>query len=120
MGKHFHHPPVYSGALTGALLNNASPATVSGQAIVKVLNSPHDSHFHVENPGPNQVATYQGAYGVLTIDYNGNWVYTLNETLSAVSGLATSATLTDRILVRSEYNYRDQDGVAIVITITGH
>lgn len=119
--KHFHHKPTYSGDLTGAILNNASPATVSGQAVVTVLNRPHDCHWHVENPPSGlQTATYQGLYGTLVIDHNGNWTYTLNEANTSVSGLATSATLTDSIFVRSEYSYRDTLGTHIVITITGH
>ena len=116
--QHFHHKPVYSGVLTGALLNTvASPYQASGRAIIKVLNRPHDSHFHVENP--SETATYVGLYGTLVIDFNGNWVYTLNHTNSAVVALGTGATLTDSILARSNYNYRDQYGVHIVITITG-
>lgn len=116
MIKHFHHKPVYSGDLAKGILNNA--ASVSGQAIIKVRNNPHDSHFHVENPG--QSATYIGAHGTLVIDHDGNWTYTLDGADAAVSGLATSATLTDTIFVRSQYNYRGDKGVAIVITITGN
>jgi VCBS repeat-containing protein len=114
--KHFHHKPVYGGNLTGALLNNA--ASVSGVATVKVRNNPHDSHFHVENPG--QIATYVGAHGTLVIDHDGNWVYSLNLADGVVAGLATGATLTDAIPVAAEYVYRDNKGPTITITITGH
>lgn len=115
MTKHFHHKPVYGGDLTGALLNNA--ASVSGQATVKVRNNPHDSHFHVENP--SKTAVYVGAHGTLTIDHDGNWTYVLNGADTAVSGLATSAHLTDAIQVKSQYDYRDSKGPTITITITG-
>jgi VCBS repeat-containing protein len=109
MLKHFHHKPTFSGNLTGAI--NSDGTTVTGTAVVKVLNNHHDSHF--------RVATYVGAYGTLVIAANGAWTYTLDTGNGAVSGLAPAAHLTDSILVRSRYNYRGHKGVNIIITITG-
>lgn len=116
---HHHHKPVFSGALTGAILNNGT--IVSGLIICTVLNSPHDSSFMVHNPPQgNQTASYVGLYGTLVINHHGNWTYTLNGANAAVIALATGAHLTDSFQVETEYEYRGNDGPTITITITGH
>lgn len=114
MAKH-HHKPAYSGDLSAAILS--TDATVSGRAIVKVLNGPRDSHWHVENP--SRVAVYPGLYGSLTIDYDGHWTYALDTANSAVENLETGATLTDSIAFKSVYHYRNMPWPQVVITITG-
>lgn len=118
MGKHFHHKPVYTGDFAKGLLN--TDATVSGKATIRVLNGPHDSHWHVENPpAGQQTATYKGLYGPLVINRDGYWTYTLDHTNAAVSGLVSGATLTDAIAVRAAYRYRNAPDPTITVTITG-
>lgn len=107
--KHVHHAPAFSGDLAKPIAKTAP--SVTGVAVVTVLNNPHDSQF--------AAGVYQGAHGALTIDAIGNWTYALNGADAAVSGLAGGASLTDTILVPTIYNYRDTTGANIVITING-
>jgi VCBS repeat-containing protein len=112
--KH-HHKPTYSGNLSAVMLS--TDATVTGRAIVKVLNGPRDSHWHVENP--SRVAVYPSLYGSLTIDYDGYWTYTLDHEITAVENLATGDTLTDSIEIKSVYHYRNMPWPRVSIVIAG-
>lgn len=108
--KKVHHKPTFGGTSTGATLSN-SATPVTGQLTASVRNGNSDEHFR-----PGVFAT---AHGTITVDRTGHWSYVLNTVDAAVSGLATSAILTDTILVHSKYSYRNHKGTNVVITITG-
>ncbi|NVJ70015.1 MAG: DUF4347 domain-containing protein [Alphaproteobacteria bacterium] len=96
--------PSFGGDLTGAI--NEDGTTTTGTATVSDADTGQDS-FSAETIG--------GANGTLEIAANGDWTYTVDNSDSAVQGLAAGDTLADTITVESA------DGTTqdIVVTITG-
>ena len=96
-----------SGALTGALTEDAVPNTVTGMLTVTDLTDP-TINFTVQRDSA-------GSYGSFTLANSGAWTYTLDNTNPAVQALAADAEVTDAFLVLA----RDNTPATVTITITG-
>jgi large repetitive protein len=99
-----------TGDVSGGVVEDAT-LTVSGDLDV----SDEDSGEDEVQPIAAGTAGDNG-YGTFEVAANGNWTYTLNNSLAAVQALPAGATLTDTITVLSEDG---TDSQVITITITG-
>lgn len=109
-----------TGADTGLVLEDASPNTATGQLIVNDVD-------HGENE-VMPVGAQAGQYGSFSIAADGNWVYTLDNSLAVVQELAAGQTLTESFTVYSKdtnldkFNNPDSSdqyyGASKVVTIT--
>jgi len=101
--------PVFGGDLT-ASMNEDDTVTATGTATISDVDTDED-HFGDAING----MSVNGAYGDLTIEANGDWVYDLDEANSDVQALGAGDTLGDTLTVTSE----DGTSQNIVITING-
>ena len=106
---------VISGDLAGSVvedaidpLTEAPVATTTGRIIVANVDEGQPA---IGNPG-----TYQGTYGALVLQADGNWVYTLDNTLAAVQALGEGDTVVESFAVTTADGL---DTSAIEITVTG-
>jgi VCBS repeat-containing protein len=98
-----------AGATAGAVTEDASPNTTSGQLTITDVNSDDQSFV-----APSVMT---GTYGNFTLNpANGTWSYTLDNTKSAVQELKPADKVTDSILVTSKDGTASQ---SITVTITG-
>ena len=105
-------PAVIAGTTIGAVAEAGTPATaLPGIPIAEGILTAAD----IDNP-PNTFTAGSGAsaggYGSYTIDATGHWVYTLDNSNTAVQALNTGQSLVDTFVVRSI------DGTPQTITIT--
>ncbi|TWX67881.1 tandem-95 repeat protein [Colwellia demingiae] len=95
--------PVFGGVATGSVIDQTNlPA--SGQLTITDLDT-GESNFQA-------VTGLTGTHGTLNIDSSGNWTYNLNTGDTAVTALASSASLTDHVTVTTA------DGTTKVVDIT--
>ncbi len=97
----------FSGVSDGVVTED-SILTCSGK--VDVLDADDGESLFQVPPAP-----LQGSFGSVAIDAQGNWTYTLNNTLAGVQALATGASLQDTVTVTS----LDGTTSALLITING-
>ncbi|MCF6776440.1 VCBS domain-containing protein [Thiotrichales bacterium 19X7-9] len=100
--------PVISGDITGLITEDAaSTLTASGSLTISDIDTGENTTFVAE--------TITGSYGNLSIDENGDWSYSADNSQAAIQALGQDDTLTDTITVTSN------DGITqdITITITG-
>ena len=98
---------VIGGTETGMITeDSAGTLATSGTLTISEADS-GEANFTAE--------TIAGTYGSLTIDVNGNWDYTTDNTQSAIQSLAEGETLTDTLSIQSV------DGTThnVIITING-
>ena len=98
-------------AATAAIAEDT--ASVSG-----TLPAPVDADIH-------DIATFTpqtnapGSYGTLTLDANGNYTYTLNNSLPAVQGLGVGESLTDTFTVTASDGHGGTASNTLTVTING-
>ena len=95
-----------TGAVTEDTADTAATLTATGTLTASDVDA-GDTGFTAE--------TVAGSYGSVTIDTDGNWTYSADNSQSAIQSLASGETLTDNLNVRSA------DGTVhtIEITLTG-
>jgi VCBS repeat-containing protein len=103
-----------------SILNNASPNTVTGNVLTNDTGGTGNKTVSAVNGSAANVGTsVTGQFGTFNISSTGAFTYTLTESNSQVSGLATGATLTDSVT----YTAKDTDGstsaATLTVTITG-
>ncbi len=96
---------VIAGADTGAVTEDDDPATLTASGALTITDVDTAEDVFVAD-------TLAGAHGSLTIDVNGNWTYTADNTQLAIQELAAGSTLTETITVSSI------DGTPHDVTIT--
>ena len=104
-----NQPAVFDATtLTGAITEDT--ATTSGT--VRATDADGDDNKFTAAGSSNPIS---GSYGSLTINEDGAWTYTLDNSLAAVQALGQGATLQDGLAIQAA------DGTAgtLVITITG-
>ena len=94
--------------LTGAITEDT--ATTSGT--VQVTDADGDDNKFTAAGSSNPIS---GTYGSLTIDEDGAWTYSLDNSLAAVQALGQGATLNDSLTIQAA----DGTKGTLVITITG-
>ena len=98
-------------AATAAIAEDT--ASVSG-----TLPAPVDADIH-------DIATFTpqtnapGSYGTLTLDANGNYTYTLNNSLPAVQGLGVGESLTDTFTITASDGHGGTASNTLTVTING-
>ncbi|WP_407517348.1 VCBS domain-containing protein, partial [Acinetobacter baumannii] len=97
-----------SGTATGAVTEDATVPTASGKLIVTDVDTGEAEVIAQSN--------VKGVYGTFNIEKDGNWTYTLDNSLAAVQALPAGSTVTDTLTVKSKDGTANQD---IVVTITG-
>ncbi|MCL1056738.1 VCBS domain-containing protein [Shewanella gelidimarina] len=95
--------PVFGGVATGSVTDQTN-LSASGQLTITDLDT-GESNFQA-------VTGLTGTHGTLNIDSSGNWTYNLNTGDTAVTALASSASLTDHVTVTTA------DGTTKVVDIT--
>ncbi len=85
--------PHSPGSDAGAVVEDATPNTTGGKLDV-VDPNPGESQFQVQTGTP-------GAHGAFSIDANGNWTYSLNNSDADVQGLGKGETMTEKFTVKS-------------------
>ena len=109
VGQEVNTPAVFDAStLTGAITEDT--ATTSGT--VQVTDADGDDNKFTAAGSSNPIS---GSYGSLTITEDGDWTYSLDNSLAAVQALGQGATLNDNLTIQAA------DGTAgtLVITITG-
>ncbi|NYT45634.1 retention module-containing protein, partial [Alcaligenaceae bacterium] len=99
------------GTNDAATITGDKSALVQEDAIGSVAGNLHVSDIDL-GESSFQAGVHVGGYGKLSLDVEGNWLYTLNNEDGAVQALGAADTITDRITVFSA------DGTPSVITIT--
>jgi VCBS repeat-containing protein len=100
-------PAVISGTTSGAVTEDATPNTATGDLNSTDVDGTADAWQTVATA----TATASN-YGTYTLDATGHWVYTLNNANPTVNGLAAAATLTDTFTARTA------DGTSQIVTVT--
>ena len=95
---------VIGGVVTGSVTEDASTTLITSGALTITDTDSGEAAFNAE--------TITGTYGSLTIDANGNWNYSADNTQTAIQALADGDSLTDNIEVTAT------DGTSQTITIT--
>ncbi|MFO1171321.1 MAG: VCBS domain-containing protein [Hyphomicrobiaceae bacterium] len=98
---------VITGAATGAITEDATPNTVSGDLNLTDVDNPADTFQAVST----QTATTNG-YGTFTVTSAGLWTFTLNNANATVNALDAGQQLSDTFIVHA------QDGTAQTVTVT--
>ncbi|WP_238593771.1 VCBS domain-containing protein [Endozoicomonas atrinae] len=102
-----NYVPTIGGTTTGSVVEDvAATLTTSGTLTI----SDPDAGESAYTP-----ATVNGLYGSLTIDGNGNWIYSANNSQAAIQSLSSGETLTDTLTVQSV----DGTEQPVTVTITG-
>ncbi|MFM2112686.1 MAG: hypothetical protein RLZZ271_1346, partial [Pseudomonadota bacterium] len=97
-----------SGATTGSVVEDAASSVVTGKLNV--------SDRDAGQAGTRVISSASGTYGTFTVDANGNWRFTLDNSRSSVQALSAGEKVTDCFVVYSI------DGTAcktVTVTITG-
>ena len=109
VGQEVNTPAVFDAStLTGDITEDT--ATTSGT--VQVTDADGDDNKFTAAGSSNPIS---GSYGSLTIDEDGAWTYTLDNSLAAVQALGQGATLNDSLTIQAA----DGTTGTLVITITG-
>ncbi len=102
--------PELSGQLLGSVKED-SIETTEGQLIVDDVDL-SDSHTW-------EVLPATGSYGSITVDANGKWTYTINNTLEATQQLAEGESAEDRFIVTVDDGQGGTDQKEIIISLEG-
>ncbi len=102
--------PELSGQLLGSVKED-SIETTEGQLIVDDVDL-SDTHTW-------EVLPATGSYGSITVDANGKWTYTINNTLEATQQLAEGESAEDRFIVTVDDGQGGTDQKEIIISLEG-
>ncbi|MFY3862087.1 retention module-containing protein [Achromobacter xylosoxidans] len=103
--------PTIGGTATGAVKEDGTLVT-TGQ-LTKTDVDTNDTHtWSVNNEG-------KGQYGTFTVDQNGKWTYTLDNTSTKVQALKEGETVTDTIKVTVDDGHGGTAVKDITVTVTG-
>ncbi|GLR77093.1 retention module-containing protein [Aliivibrio sifiae] len=102
--------PELSGQLLGSVKED-SIETTEGQLIVDDVDL-SDTHTW-------EVLPATGSYGSITVDANGKWTYTINNTLDATQQLAEGESAEDRFTVTVDDGQGGTDQKEIIISLEG-
>ncbi|WPQ35160.1 retention module-containing protein [Achromobacter xylosoxidans] len=103
--------PTIGGTATGAVKEDGTLVT-TGQ-LTKTDVDTNDTHtWSVNNEG-------KGQYGTFTVDQNGKWTYTLDNTSTKVQALKEGETVTDTIKVTVDDGHGGTAVKEITVTVTG-
>ncbi|MEG1767455.1 MAG: VCBS domain-containing protein [Comamonas sp.] len=104
--------PTIGGAFTGAVTEDATVTTVSGQ-LTKTDVDTNDTHtWTVSNSG-------KGQYGTFAVDATGKWTYVLDNTSLKVQALAAGQQVTDTITVTIDDGKGGKATQLVTVTVNG-
>ncbi len=100
--------PVVTGDSTGTVAEDSDPLTLTVQGTL-IVTDPDTGESEL------LAGSFEGTYGTITTDAQGNWTYAADNTQAAIQGLAAGATLIDTVTVSAIDGTPHQ----VNITITG-
>ncbi|CAB3698307.1 VCBS domain-containing protein [Achromobacter kerstersii] len=104
--------PTISGASTGAVTEDATQSSISGQLSKTDVDATDTHTWSVNNAG-------KGTYGNFSVDATGKWTYNLDNTSTKVQALAAGQQVTDTITVTVDDGHGGTAQQVITITVTG-
>ncbi|MGR6834315.1 retention module-containing protein [Aliivibrio wodanis] len=103
--------PIIGGTSTGSVVED-TVATASGELVSADLDTTDTATWSVQDPS-------SGAYGEITVDANGKWTYTIDNTLSATQSLSQGQTETETFTVIVTDGSGAQAAQVVTIDVTG-
>lgn len=103
--------PVIGGTSTGSVVEDTI-ATASGELVSADLDTTDTATWSVQDPS-------SGIYGEITVDSNGKWTYTIDNTLSATQSLSQGQTETETFTVIVTDSSGAQATQVVTIDVTG-
>lgn len=103
--------PIIGGTSTGSVVED-TVATASGELVSADLDITDTATWSVQDPS-------SGAYGEITVDADGKWTYTIDNTLSATQSLSQGQTETETFTVIVTDGSGAQATQVVTIEVTG-
>lgn len=103
--------PIIGGTSTGSVVED-TVATASGELVSADLDTTDTATWSVQAPS-------SGAYGEITVDADGKWTYTIDNTLSATQSLSQGQTETETFTVIVTDGSGAQATQVVTIDVTG-
>ncbi|MDD9155545.1 retention module-containing protein [Aliivibrio sp. S4TY2] len=104
--------PIIGGKTTRTITEDGNKESVSGQLTDGDVDTTDTHEWTL-------LTDSQGLYGSLSLDTNGKWTYTIDNSLTATQGLLSGQTEKEKFIIQVEDQYGEIDTVEVTVKVKG-